>query len=311
MSGGKDSTAVALLALERRKSHSDMDLVFVFADTDHETGTTYEYLDYLEVKLNIEIVRVRAVNTENQWKLGRNRVIKRCIENKTPIKEIVEKLAIMKPSGNNFLDKALWKGILPSVVNRYCTEKLKIDPINEQIIRPLKKQGYKIAQWLGVRKDESSARQRTTLFNKRKGVYYYHPIRNWTEKQVFDYISSMGLKRNPMYDQGFTRVGCAPCVFARMKEKELMAELYPECIDRVAGWEKTITKIKSNGKTAGFFAAPTKEWREICRETGVQPTIYEIVNYAKGGRGKSRQYEIEEWLEIMENDDCSSQGYCG
>lgn len=56
MSGGKDSTATALLALETQPRDS---LRFVFADTGNEHELTIEYLSYLEQALNIEIVRLR------------------------------------------------------------------------------------------------------------------------------------------------------------------------------------------------------------------------------------------------------------
>jgi len=43
ISGGKDSTAMGLLAIERKTEN----LLFVFADTGHEHAQTYEYLEYL------------------------------------------------------------------------------------------------------------------------------------------------------------------------------------------------------------------------------------------------------------------------
>ena len=56
MSGGKDSTAMALLAREREVDN----IRYVFADTGHEHAMTYEYLDYLEDALGIKIDRVMA-----------------------------------------------------------------------------------------------------------------------------------------------------------------------------------------------------------------------------------------------------------
>lgn len=60
VSGGKDSTALALLAIERQTP----DMQFVFADTGHENALTYEYLDYLDEvfkqRCGIGITRVKA-----------------------------------------------------------------------------------------------------------------------------------------------------------------------------------------------------------------------------------------------------------
>ena len=60
ISGGKDSTAMALLAIERETEN----LRFVFADTGHEHRLTYDYVDYLsgelERRCGVGIERVRA-----------------------------------------------------------------------------------------------------------------------------------------------------------------------------------------------------------------------------------------------------------
>jgi len=54
VSGGKDSTATRLVAMER-----GVDVRMVFADTQHEHDETYRYLDYLETVFG-PIQRVRA-----------------------------------------------------------------------------------------------------------------------------------------------------------------------------------------------------------------------------------------------------------
>lgn len=54
ISGGKDSTAMLLHAIER-----GIEFRCVFADTGHEHPDTYAYLDYLEEHLGIDLQRVR------------------------------------------------------------------------------------------------------------------------------------------------------------------------------------------------------------------------------------------------------------
>ena len=51
LSGGKDSTALALLALARKVPN----LFGVFADTGNELQPTYEYVRYLETALGLPI----------------------------------------------------------------------------------------------------------------------------------------------------------------------------------------------------------------------------------------------------------------
>ncbi|GHU19922.1 hypothetical protein FACS189475_07960 [Betaproteobacteria bacterium] len=57
VSGGKDSTALLLLALERCPRES---VIPIFCDTGNEHSSTYEYLRYLEQALDIQIVRLKA-----------------------------------------------------------------------------------------------------------------------------------------------------------------------------------------------------------------------------------------------------------
>lgn len=57
VSGGKDSTATLLLALERCPRDQ---VVPIFCDTGNEHHATYDYLEYLEQELDIRITRLKA-----------------------------------------------------------------------------------------------------------------------------------------------------------------------------------------------------------------------------------------------------------
>lgn len=153
MSGGKDSTATALLALTLDVKN----LSFVFADTGHEHAQTYEYLDYLEQSLDVKIERVRADFSEEI-----NRRRKKLEEGDLDgwgESERLSAVELLKPTGNPFLDLSLWKGRFPSSKARFCTYELKVSPIFEKVFFPLLDQGHTIWSWQGVRRDESLARR--------------------------------------------------------------------------------------------------------------------------------------------------------
>jgi len=61
ISGGKDSQAVALIALARVPREF---LIFIFCDTGNEDQSVYDHLDYLEVTLSITIIRLKAEFSE-------------------------------------------------------------------------------------------------------------------------------------------------------------------------------------------------------------------------------------------------------
>ena len=62
MSGGKDSTALALYMRDRV---SDME--YIFCDTDKELKETYDYLNSVEAFLGKKIVRLNAKAGFDHW----------------------------------------------------------------------------------------------------------------------------------------------------------------------------------------------------------------------------------------------------
>ena len=139
MSSGKDSTATALLAMDRLGKNDKK--VFVFADTGHELPQVYEYLDYLSKRLNIQILKVAADFSDKFEK--RRETVERDWTKKGVDQAIVDRaVSNLYPSGNQFTDMAMLRAGFPSPARRFCTEKLKIVPIRKQVINPLLDEGF-------------------------------------------------------------------------------------------------------------------------------------------------------------------------
>lgn len=54
-----------------------------------------------------------------------------------------------------------------------------------------------------------------------------NPLINWTEKDIWDYIEHYHLKVNPLYQKGFSRVGCIGCPMAGKHRREQF-KMYPQ-----------------------------------------------------------------------------------
>lgn len=90
--------------------------------------------------------------------------------------------------------------------------------------------------------------------------FIVNPIAYWTEQEVWDYIHENGIEYNPLYDKGFSRVGCIGCPMAgkhRIEEFEKYPKyktLYKKLADEI---EKEMPndnwKINSKGKYSSFF----------------------------------------------------------
>ena len=121
MSGGKDSTATALTAMEL-----GYDFVGAFADTGNEHEITYEYIDYLERKLGIKIYRVKSYFKSNLEKR-----VEKYVEGKYKFKSEKAYPAVKQAlkENNIFLNLCAYKHIFHSRMAQFCTEYLKKIPI--------------------------------------------------------------------------------------------------------------------------------------------------------------------------------------
>lgn len=287
VSGGKDSTALLLLAIERGAENMQA----VFADTGHEHPQTYDYLRYLEKATGVPIRWVRADFTADIARKAEF-VATKWREQGVPEAMVQRALAALKPTGNPFLDLCIWKGRFPGTRVRFCSEELKHVPVLEQVQLPLLEAGDDVISWQGVRADESLAR-RDLPENEAKRTYpsggtlwNYRPILKWTAQDAFDMHRRHGIKHNPLYEQDMGRVGCMPCIHARKDELLAISKRFPEELARVAEWERIVSDASKRGCST-FFAADTvagnsRELEEISQDTH---GIWSVVEWSKTGRG--------------------------
>lgn len=114
VSGGKDSSALALLMAGRVKGleHFRIENVeYVFADTQKELPETYEYLSRLEAEVGSKIIRLNAKAGFDHW-------------------------------------HKVFNGYLPSPRNRWCTKMLKLKPFEAHV------GDDNVVSYVGLRADE-------------------------------------------------------------------------------------------------------------------------------------------------------------
>lgn len=256
-SGGKDSTAALLWTLE----HITKNPLVVFCDTGFESKVTYEYIDYVEAKLNIPIKRISSDKFDGM------------------------------------LDMVRKKSRFPSTNRRFCTSELKVKPMINFIL-DLNDDFIAIQ---GIRKDESNERSKMSnqctffkyyfepyafttegkpklhtyrkpeikKFVENKVADILRPVFDWSAKQVVEYILSKGLVLNPLYKKGFKRVGCFPCIMCSQTEIRSLNLFYPDRVKEISEFEI---------ETGASFFPPDKIPKRFCANKSY-PTIYEVVNY--------------------------------
>ncbi len=101
------------------------------------------------------------------------------------------------------------KGFPPTRLCRYCCQEFKE--------RNVCGRGDGILTVTGVRKAESPRRKSRSKYETcqaDKGVNFFHPIVNWSDDQVWEFIIDEKLPYCQLYDEGMSRIGCVGCPLA-------------------------------------------------------------------------------------------------
>lgn len=189
VSGGKDSQASLKLALENNEKHEVRGL---FCDTNFEHPVTYQHIEFMRELYGVQI-------------------------------DVV--------SGGSVLEKTMKYKRFPGGGARHCTDELKIRETKIYCKDLAAKQGG-FEVWYGMRSSESPERRKRyagkvcdelyapheVLPNKypqylaKMGVQFRLCILNWSIADVIFYVGAEYI--NPLYADGFDRVGCFPCLAA-------------------------------------------------------------------------------------------------
>lgn len=308
MSGGKDSTATALVALEL---HGRDACRFVFADTGNEHAQTYEYaLQYLPSALGIQIDVVRA-DFSDEFATKRANLAR--IAAGEPEAAVYGKrkfmyawtpdtaaraLDLLHPTGNPFLDLCLVRGGFPSRKRQFCTEYLKRNPITEYQLGLVEK-GFAVESWQGVRADESEARRWLRSYEELGGgMSIFRPILRWRVGDVFEAHRVAGIDPNPLYRQAMKRVGCMPCINTSKGELLEISKRFPAEIERIAQWERLVSQVCRPQSPVSFFHMGTQA------HAGQDSTIARAVEWSRTSRG-GRQFSL--LTDLAEPTACSSE----
>jgi phosphoadenosine phosphosulfate reductase len=68
--------------------------------------------------------------------------------------------------------------------------------------------------WItGIRREQAPTRANAEHVERdeKRGIWKFNPLAEWTDKEVWNYISKHDLPYHPLHNQGYDSIGCAPC----------------------------------------------------------------------------------------------------
>jgi phosphoadenosine phosphosulfate reductase len=110
---------------------------------------------------------------------------------------------------------AFYQGI---ELRKRCCEIRKVEPLR----RALAGKGCWIT---GQRRDQSATRSALALqeHDAVHGLPKFNPLADWSETEVWQYIGRHGVPYNPLHEQGYRSIGCAPCTRPTLPGEDVRA----------------------------------------------------------------------------------------
>ncbi len=91
---------------------------------------------------------------------------------------------------------------------RLCCHIRKVRPLDRKLA------GFQAVAY-GLRRSQSDTRADIARIEEEGGGRLrIHPLADWTAAQVREYLERHDVPRHPLYAQGYTSIGCAPCTRA-------------------------------------------------------------------------------------------------
>ena len=271
-SGGKDSQACLIQA---SREFGAKNIEAVFCDTEWEHEETYRHVHNVVDQLGVKLITLKNKNG------GFESLCKR-----------------MK-----------W---FPDTQKRNCTVQLKIQPMIDYILTH--DDDLTIIQ--GIRAAESASRSKLPcsadyfaeyFTNNNKSLYRKTDVKNWCKnhqaivsrpmfgmsaQEIIDFILYNGQQPNPLYRRGCSRVGCYPCIYARLLEVKIMRK-DEKYVKRVNDLEKAINSQRDKGAEASLFPKG-KIPERFCKKYGRGiPSFEDVIAYVSRDDAQLDAFEPE------------------
>ena len=180
---------------------------YFFCDTGAELPETYEYLDKLETALGKPITRLNARKGFDHW-------------------------------------FEVYRGALPSPQMRWCTKKMKIEPLEEWI-------GDDAAiSYVAIRADETGRKGYVSTKPNIEAVFPFVED-GIAHDDVLRILEDAGIGL-PDYYEWRTRSGCYFCFYQRKAEWVGLADRHPDLWDRAVAIEQKVMKDAGADGDASF-----------------------------------------------------------
>ncbi len=188
LSGGKDSTALAIFM---RREYPDLEIEYFFCDTHKELPETYNYLKRIEDYLEIKIHYLDAERGFDHW-------------------------------------LQIHSGYLPSPRQRWCTEQMKIKPLEKWV------GDDEVFSYIGIRADEN----RDGYISTKPNITPVFPFKEHgkVKADILRLLEESGIGM-PDYYRWRSRSGCYFCFFQRKYEWVMLHETHPDLFARAVDYE--------------------------------------------------------------------------
>lgn len=165
---------------------------YFFCDTGKELPETYEYLERVKARLGIKIEYLNAERDFDHW-------------------------------------LEVFNGVLPSPRVRWCTRKLKIEPLEKFV------GDDRAISYIGIRADEN----REGYVSAQPNIYPVYPFKEkgLVKSDILQILDESGIGL-PSYYEWRSRSGCSFCFFQRKYEWVKLAEKHPEEFAQAIAYER-------------------------------------------------------------------------
>lgn len=283
-SGGKDSQACLIQACKEFGSNK---IEAVFCDTGWEHELTYKHVGDICTQLNVRLV-------------------------------------VLKSKVGGFADLCKRMKWFPDTAHRMCTVQLKIQPMIDYVIS----QDDDCIIIQGIRAAESSSRAKMPCSADyfadylsedfaQKRLYRKNDVRAWCQhhkaiverpmlgasaQEIIDYILQAGQQPNPLYRRGASRVGCYPCIYAKLSEIKAMRN-DKDYVQRVINLENEVNKLRANTdekKSSSSLFTTGKIPPRYCKKYGNGvPAFEDVISYVSRDDSQLDMFEPSEGYSCM------------